>query len=417
MDTKDASLVVEWIPIDQVFPNPANPRLNEQAVGPVAESIRRFGWQQPIVAKPSGEVVAGNTRLKAAEELGLERVPVVRFEGSEIDALAFAIADNKLGEIANWEEEGLRKILAHLAQEDALEGVGYTPDEVALLLESESEPEGAVEDAEPAALPTVPVSQGGDLWLLGPHRVLCGDSTQRADMERLVGERQVDFVWTDPPYGVAYVGKTDEALELQNDELDENSLERLLFESFDNALRFCRPGAVWYVAAPAGPNLFPFAKVLKDLGVWRQLLIWVKDAFVLGRSDFHYRHEAIFYGWKPGAAHQEPPARTYDTVWEVPRPKASRDHPTMKPVELVARALRLSSSRDSVVLDPFLGSGTTLVAAEDTGRTCLGLEIDPRYVDVIVRRWEELTGKDAVLEGIGESFSKVAVARGRQADK
>ena len=185
-----------------------------------------------------------------------------------------------------------------------------------------------------------------------------------------------------------------------------------LRSTLGNALDACKPGAVWYVAAPAGPNFLPFASCLAALRVWRQTLVWVKDAFVLGRSDYHYRHEAVFYGWKPGAAHHEPPDRTHDTIWEVPRPRASPDHPTSKPVELVERALLMSTARGELVLDPFAGSGSTLIAAEASGRRAACVELDPRYCDVVVRRWQEATGREAVLDGDGRTFAEVRSERG-----
>lgn len=401
---------MEWVSVEEVHLNPANPRHNDAAVGPVADSLRRFGWQQPIVAKPGGEVVAGNTRLKAARELGMEHVPVVRFEGSELDALAFGIADNRTGEVAEWEDEALRKLLANLAAEDSLEGVGFTPEEVETILAAGAEaPE--VEDAPPPAPPEDPVTQPGDLWVMGEHRLLCGDARRPEDIRWVLDGKQADLVWTDPPYGVSYVGKTDDALEIENDELAGEDLERFLEEALGNAAEDTKPGGAWYIAAPAGPNFLPFAKVLDRLGIWRQTLVWLKDVFVLGRSDFHYRHEALFYGWKPGAAHQEPPDRTHDTVWSFDRPKVSREHPTMKPVELVVHALQMSSGRGDLVLDPFLGSGTTVIAAEGTGRRAAGLELDPRYADVIVRRWQEVSGQEAALGETGESFSAVEEGR------
>jgi site-specific DNA-methyltransferase (adenine-specific) len=179
-------------------------------------------------------------------------------------------------------------------------------------------------------------------------------------------------------------------------------LERLLAAAFGVALRASAPGAVWYVAAPAGPVTGVFASALRDLGVWRQTLVWVKDQFVMGHSDFHYRHESLFYGWAPGAAHRAPPHRDLDTVWEIPRPKRSAEHPTMKPVALVDRALANSSRPGDVVLDPFAGSGSTLIAAHGLGRRARCVELDPRYVDVICRRYQEHTGDKPVLEATGE---------------
>ena len=414
MDDTNNALEVEWVGIDEVFPNPANPRQNDEAVEPVAASLRRFGWRQPIVAKPSGEVVAGNTRLKAARQLGMDCVPVVRFDGSDTEAAAYGIADNRTHEFSGWDDRALVSLLEALRAEDALDGVGYTPEQVDALLAAVSRLEGEdeIEEVGPPEPPEEPVSRPGDVWLLGDHRLVCGDSRDRDVLASATARQLVDMLWTDPPYGVAYTGKTADELQIENDALDEDQLGALLEASLGGALEACRPGAAWYIAAPAGPNFLPFARVLHHLGVWRQTLVWLKDTLVLGRSDYHYRHEAIFYGWKPGAAHREPPNRKQDTVWVFERPKASRDHPTMKPVALVAHALRMSSVAGEAVLDPFCGSGTTILAAEATGRRCCAVELDPRYCDVCVRRWEQVTDQQAVLEGTDRTFAEVGEERG-----
>lgn len=232
-------------------------------------------------------------------------------------------------------------------------------------------------------------------------------------------------MWTDPPYGVTYTGKTADALTIENDSRDLDDLYRLLDDAFSAAVQHTRPGAAWYVAGPNGPNSLIFGTVLTNLGIWRQTLVWIKDRFVLGHSDYHYRHELIyegdtptepdpapetqeptslFYGWRPGHKHRAPTERTHDSVWEVPRPSASKDHPTMKPVALIAKALEISTLRGQLVLDPFGGSGSTLAAAAVTGRRSALIELDPRYVDVICERYYDLTGDLPVLEATGRPF-------------
>jgi site-specific DNA-methyltransferase (adenine-specific) len=201
-----------------------------------------------------------------------------------------------------------------------------------------------------------------------------------------------------PPYGVAYVGKTADALTIANDALDEAGLRDFVGALLDRTIAATRPGAAWYVAAPAGPLNLIFGQALHRLGVYRQQLIWVKDQFVMGRSDYHYRHEPVFYGWTPGAAHHALADRTQDTVWEIPRPKRSADHPTMKPVELVTRALTNSTRPRDLVADPCCGSGTTLLAAELTGRRAMVIELDPAYCDVICRRWQEVAQRPVTRE-------------------
>jgi site-specific DNA-methyltransferase (adenine-specific) len=224
--------------------------------------------------------------------------------------------------------------------------------------------------------------------------VLCGDSTKRDGVQRLLLARKIAAVVTDPPYGVDYVGKTDEALPVHND--GKETLRPLLEAALGLAFEFSQDGAVWYVAAPAGPQFLEFALVLSALKVWRQTIVWAKQSLVMGHSDYHYQHEAIFYGWKPGT-HRPPPDRKQTTLWEIDRPTASREHPTMKPVALMAKCIENSTIICDEIYDPFLGSGTTLVAAQQLGRRCYGIEISPRYVDVILARWESLTGKTAQL--------------------
>jgi len=213
-----------------------------------------------------------------------------------------------------------------------------------------------------------------------------------------------DCVWTDPPYGVSYVGKTVDALTIDNDD-DPVALKKLLQLSFDAACVASKPGGAWYVAAPPGPLHAMFSDILDELGIWRQTLAWVKDSFVMGHSDYHYRHEPIFYGWKPGAAHYFIADRTQDTVWDIPRPKRSTEHPTMKPVALIDRALKNSTRPGETVLDPFGGSGSTLIAAHDTGRIARLVEIDPRYVDVICRRYQQHTGEKPIRNGQLHDFT------------
>jgi site-specific DNA-methyltransferase (adenine-specific) len=398
---------IEMWAVAKIKPYERNPRRNDDAVASVARSISEFGFRVPIVVDAEGVIIAGHTRLRAAESLGLAKVPVhVARELTPEQARALRIADNKLHELSTWDAELLPLELADLRDIDVdLSLLGFSADELEQLL-----PSGAADAADevPEPLPE-PVSRPGDLWLLGGHRLLCGDSTSGADVDRVLDRALADLVLTDPPYGVEYVGKTDQALVIENDGAD--GLGALLASSLGGALRASRPGAVWYVAAPAGPQFRDFADVLADLGVWRQTLVWVKDSMVLGRSDYHYKHEAIFYGWAPGAAHREPPDRTRTTVLEFERPKASREHPTMKPVALWSELMANSTTRGDLVYEPFSGSGTTIVTAEQLGRRCRAIELEPRYVDVAVRRWEQLTGKQAVLEGDGRSFADVSDER------
>lgn len=380
---------VQVVPIGSIKPNPNNPRqIKDERFRKLVRSIREFPEMlrlRPIVVNADRVVLGGNMRLKACKEAKLTEVPiVVASDLTEAQQAEFIIKDN-VG-FGDWDWDTLAN------EWEAAELTAWGLDV------PETEPEQVAGNTDPDEVPEPPVepiTKPGDLYVLGQHRLVCGDSTDATAWERLMQGETGDMVWTDPPYGVAYVGKTKDALTIENDALDADGLRQLLAASLGLAWAHCRAGGSWYVAAPAGPLHQVFGEVLLELEVWRQTIIWVKDSLVLGRSDYHYRHEPIFYGWKPGAAHYFVDDRTQDTIWEIPRPKRSAEHPTMKPVALVERAIRNSSKPGEIVLEPFGGSGTTLLAAEATQRKARVIELDPRYCDVIVKRWEDYTGLKA----------------------
>lgn len=381
----------ERVPIGSVQFDPANVRRHgEKNLDAIKASLARFGQQKPIVVDADGIVRAGNGTLMAAKALGWPEVTIVRTSLKGAEATAYAIADNRTAELAEWDDDALAQTLAALQIEDEelAKATGFDDADIDAMLA----PDEVTEDEVPEP-PVDPITKPGDLWILGEHRLLCGDSTMATDVERLMSCQKADMMFTDPPYGVSYVGKTKKALTIQND--GEGDLPKLLDGSFACSLVATRDGACWYVAAPPGKLHWEFARRLIELDIYRQTLVWVKDSMVLGHSDYHYKHEPIFYGWKPGALHRQPPNRTQVSVWEIDRPKRNKEHPTMKPVELVAKAIENSSLRGESIYDPFLGSGTTLIAAEQLGRKCYGMEISPAYCDVIVKRWETLTGKKA----------------------
>lgn len=373
-----------------LIPWKRNPRKNDPAVDAVAESIQRFGFGSPILAREDGgEIIAGHTRIKAAIKLGLTQVPVRYLPLSEAEAHALALADNKLGEIATWDDAGLAAVFAELeAGGEPTAGLGWEADEIDALLASDSaaglpEPE---DDAPP--LRAEAESRLGEVYELGPHRLACGDCGDADVWARLLlPEERLDMVWTDPPYGVSYVGKTAEKKTIKNDSLTAPELREFLRVRLGMAAANCTAGAVWYAAAPPAPLHYEFATVLLDLGIWRQTLIWEKQSLVLGYSDFHYRHEPIFYGWIPGAAHHVPETRVLTSILQFDRPTASKEHPTMKPIALVQFCIEASSDPGQIVGDPFGGSGTTLLAAAASGRIARTIELDPVYCDVIRRRW------------------------------
>lgn len=390
---KEEYMKLETLRIADLTSDPQNARKHdEKNLEAIVGSLRQFGQRKPIVVSQGNIIVAGNGTVEAAKRLGWESIETVRIPDgwTEDQIKAFALADNRSAELATWDVQVLNKQLMELdAVEFDIKELGF---ELPQVLELEVAPDA--DDVPDTADARVKV---GDVWQLGNHRLICGDGTSIDTYDKLLGDEKIDLVWTDPPYGVAYVGKTKDALTIENDTLDAKQLESFLRDAFTAIFASTKPGACWYVASPSG-NLFQsFSIPLSELEVWKHTLVWVKDVLVMGRADYHYRHESIFYGWTPGAAHQTPPDRKQDTIWEFPKPRANREHPTMKPVELIVRAINNSSRAKDLVLDPFGGSGSTLIAAEQTQRHARLIELDPKYCDVILARWEKLTGKTAEL--------------------
>lgn len=383
------------VPIDSVELHPRNPRLG--AVAAVAASLARFRQVKPIVVQRStGYVIAGNHVLRAALSLGWTEIAANVQDLDDADAMALMLADNRTADLGGYDDTLLAAILAEQQAEANVAATGYDADDVAALLAQA----GIIEERDLDAAPDLPAEaevyvERGQTWALGRHVLMCGDSTLAGDVSRLLGDEVVDLLWSDPPYGLGYRGKTKRALTIVNDDLGPNGTRALVTA----ALRLAplRPGGAFYVAAPSGPELhLAFLLALEDAGLTaHQTLVWVKDRFVLGHADYHARHENILYGWRDGRAHHFVDDRKQDTVSEIDRPARSAVHPTMKPVELVARAIRNSSTPRQLVYDPFAGSGTTLIAAEQTGRSCRAMELDPGYAQVILERWGAIAGVPA----------------------
>jgi DNA modification methylase len=448
-----ARLGVEWVSLDTLFCSPSNPRHNDEAVPHVAVSLRRFGWQQPIVAKPSGEVIAGNTRLKAAKSLGMTEVPVVRFAGSDLEATAFAIADNRTHEFATWDDTALSSILQSLREEDALDGVGYSSQDIDALIDQLQAKAGGTGDADLDAIPEPPdeaTTRPGDLWVLGDHRLLCGDSSSPADLDRLLGGAPIHLVNTDPPYNVRVEPRSNNAIAagnssftkqathhqkmdlarhpekakgttakmrakdrpLANDFVSEGEFDRLLAAWFGNIARVLLPGRSFYIwGGYANCANYPPAMKAAEL-YFSQSIIWDKQHPVLTRKDFMGAHEWCFYGWRLGAGHEFFGPNNATDLWAVKKVNPqSMVHLTEKPVELASRAMLYSSRRGENVLDLFGGSGSTLMAAQATERRAFLMELDGPYSDVIVTRWQNATGKQAVLEGDGRTFDAIRAER------
>ena len=429
---------VNIVDINTIKPYTKNPRKNDSAVDKVAASIKEFGFKQPIVIDKDGIIIAGHTRHKAAIKLGLKEVPVISADDlTPEQAQAYRLADNKTAEFAEWDAGLLGEELGELAAVD----FDMTP----FGFECSAEPEedgfdvaGAIDSI------TEPVTNPGDVWLLGRHRLACGDATILTDAERLMNGTQADMVFTDPPYNVDYQGGTKEKLKIQNDKMSNDNFYQFLYDSFVNMITVTVDGGGIYIchADSEGIN---FRTAMVDAGwLCKQCLVWVKSSIVMGRQDYHWKHEPILYGWKPGAAHSWNGDRkqstvieggeivtvkackdghiitfinglnalsvkvpSYEveysgddsltTVWRVEKPLRNGEHPTMKPIALVARAIKNSSKQSGIVLDLFGGSGSTLIACEQLNRICYMMELDPKYCDVIIQRWENLTGQKAEL--------------------
>jgi DNA modification methylase len=374
---------------------PYNPRkISDKAMAGLRASLDRWGIVQDVVVnRRTGHIVGGHQRVAALKAAGVKEAPVCWVDLDETEEKALNVALNN-PHIGGEFDDTLQALLAEIKDgigPEAFEQVGLDGlfDEAPAPVTGEDDP-----DIEP---PADPITKPGDLWVLGDHRLLCGDSTKAEDVARLMGGVKADLCLTDPPYGVSYVGKTKDALKIENDDLDEKDLVSLVLAAFDLVEANSRPGSYWYATVPPGPLHLVFAEDWKRRGILRQIMVWVKDSMVLGHSEYHYQHEPILFGWIPGPRHKNAD-RTRTTVWNCARPKANREHPTMKPVELWCRAIGDGSRIGEVVIDPFLGSGTTLIAAEQLGRKCYGMEISPAYCDVIVQRWETLTGKKATRD-------------------
>lgn len=411
---KSGLMKVELVPIERVIPYARNPRRNEHAVAKVAGSIKEFGFRQPIVVDKDMVIIVGHTRLLAAQQLGFKEVPIHIAEGlSEVKVKAYRIADNRTHEEAEWDEELLALELGDLKDLDFdLDLTGFDPDELDKLLSVDGA-EGLTDEDSIPEVEGKAVSQLGDVWVCGNHRLLCGDSTDPAAMQKLLAGSLADMVFTDPPYNVNYGATMKDKMRgnkrtIKNDNLGEDFYAFLLKACW-NFLEVCK-GAVYICMSSS--ELDTLQKAFRESGGhWSTFVIWAKNTFTIGRSDYQRQYEPILYGWKEGNSHFWCGARDQGDVWFFDKPVANDLHPTMKPVSLVERAIINSSKSRDIVLDSFGGSGTTMIAAEKTGRMARLIELDPKYCDVIVRRWQEFTGQKAVLEGEEKEFDELARER------
>lgn len=417
-------LAVEWIPLDRLFPNPSNPRKNEPAIPHVTASLRRFGWQQPIVAKTSGEIIAGHTRHLAAQQLKMAEVPVVWFDGDDLAATAYSIADNRTHEFATWDDTALARILKDLRAEDALDGVGYSSDDIDALLRElgEDAAGGDVDDPGPKEPPETPISRVGDLWILGEHRLLCGDSSASRDVERVLNGDVAQLFSTDPPYCVEYTGNDRPIHDGKPSGKDWSHVYREidiadLGEFLDGVLNACLPKTVddaaiymWHahVQQPTIAATFERHGLLLH-----QVLCWVKPVATFGHSYYRWRHEPCAFGWRKG----HKPKHGFglmDSIWEVDwegKARIQTFHPTSKPPRLFEIPMEQHTAAGAIVLEPFSGSGSQLIAAEKLKRRCRAIEISPAFVDGTVERWQDATGREAILDGSKKTFATIANER------
>lgn len=451
-----AEQIEHWT-IDELVPYERNARTHSpDQVGKIMSSMMEFGFTNPILVAGKG-ILAGHGRLMAARELGLATVPVIRLDHlDDAQQRAYILADNRLALDAGWDEELLATELRNLADDGYdLSLTGFNEDEIddllSMLDEEDAPAEPTVTDPDVApSVPAIPVSQMGDIYRLGNHRLICGDSTSLEQVQAMLSGDQIDCLWTDPPYNVAY--ESDLAGSIQNDDMDDASFAQFLFDVYSTAFAVMKPGAPAYIAH-ADTEGVNFRREFERAGFYlASCLIWRKNSLVLGRADYHWQHEPILYGWKPGAAHTWHGERNKTTLteledlkieriseneYQIPfgektiivrgdnldltaasgsvfwedKPKRNGEHPTMKPVALITRQLQNSAKRGDKVLDLFGGSGSTLMACETLGMHARLVELDPKFVDVIVKRWQDFTGRNAVHVQSERTFSELAAER------
>jgi DNA modification methylase len=408
-------LAIAWRPLGELIPYARNPRTHSDAqVTQIAASIREFGWTNPVLVDGANGIIAGHGRVLAARKLGLAKVPVIEFAHmSEAQKRAYILADNQLALNAGWDQQLLRLELADLSELGFDLGlIGFVEGELERLLCGESRT-GLTEDDDAPALSDQAVSKRGDLWVLGEHRLLCGDAIVPGDVEHVLGGQLADMTFTDPPYNVDYASSPKDKLRgkhrpILNDNLG-GGFETFLHAACANILTVTK-GAVYVCMSSSELHTLQRAFTAAG-GKWSTFVIWAKHTFTLGRADYQRQYEPILYGWPQGHDRYWCGARDQGDVWFVDKPARNDLHPTMKPVALVERAIRNSSKSRDLVLDPFGGSGSTLIACEKTGRQARLVELDPKYCDVIIQRWQAWTGEQAMLESDGRTLEEIAAGR------
>lgn len=393
---------IQKISIEKLKPAEYNPRKDlkpeDEEYQKIKKSLVEFGYVAPVIVNADMTVIGGHQRLKVLKELGYTEIECNVVDLDKDKEKALNIALNKI--TGEWDNAKLEELLAELKETNIdMDMTGFSFDEVDNMLkditgskEDDFDVDQALNEIEE------PTSKPGDVWILGRHRLMCGNSTQKEDVMRLMNKQEADMLLTDPPYNVDYVGKTSEALKIENDNMNETEFYNFLIDAFRNMFESVKYGGSIYVfhADTEGLN---FRNAFKAVGFkLAQCLVWVKNTFVMGRQDYQWRHEPILYGWKEGAGHYFVDNRKQSTVLEFDKPSRNAEHPTMKPIDLLVYLIKNSSKENDIILDLFGGSGSTLIAAEQIQRTCYVMELDPKYCDVIIKRWENLTGQKAILE-------------------
>ena len=412
------NIQVERWSISRLIPRVTNPRTHTpEQIAQVAASMKEFGWTNPILVGADNDVLAGHARLAAARQLEMNEVPVIQLGHlSEAQRRALVIADNQLALNAGWSEETLRVELQALQEaEFDLSLVGFDDDELARLLAAQDAAEGLTDEDAVPELPQTPVSATEDLWILGNHKLLVGDATDREQVARLMAADAADLIFTDPPYNVDYEGYTDDKLKIQGDRMSDADFKQFLEAAFRSCRSVVKPGASMYICHSSSWQR-EFQNALEAAGFEvRCQIIWAKNTFAWGFGRYKFQHEPLFYCHVAGQKDPWYGDKAQSTLWEEKKPVANRLHPTMKPVELIERALLNSSKAGDIVMDLFGGSGSTLISCERRGRKARLMELDPRYCDVIIRRYQEYTGQPALLDGDGRTFEEIAAERRKAA--
>ena len=408
-----SSQSIEQWPIERLVEYPRNPRKNDAVVDRMCGSIREFGFKIPCLVRSDGEVVDGHLRLKAARKLGITEIPVILCdEWTPAQVKAFRLMVNRSVTWADWDEELLALELQEIQASDFdLSLTGFGDDELARLLAAQDASEGLTDEDSIPELPETPVCEAGDLWILGDHRLLVADATRGDSVVRLMAGDAADLVFTDPPYNVDYEGYTEERLKIKGDRMSDAEFGRFLESAFRSCRTAVKPGASLYVCHSSSWQR-EFQNALETAGFEvRCQIIWAKNTFAWGFGRYKFQHEPMFYAHVTGEKDPWYGDKSQSTLWEEKKPAANRIHPTAKPVELVERALLNSSKAGDIVADMFGGSGSTLIGCERRERKARLMEIDPKYADCIVRRFQEYTGKQATLDGDGRTFDDITQER------